>query len=135
MGEREEPFTLQDLRALDRDVARGMALLTEWRDTLATDAASVTDDEPLEAVRHVAGQSTWHALEALDVPEADRPLRDALRQWVYFLLQARLDCAARAAWSRAAARTSSVDLGDVRKSAGWREAWRGAVAAPSPSAA
>jgi hypothetical protein len=134
MGEREAPFALQDLRALDRDVARGFALLGEWRDALATDSASVADEEPLEAVRHVAGQSTWQALEALDVPEADRALRDALRQWVYFLLQARLDRATHAAWSRAAARTSPVDLGDMGESAAWRDAWRGAVAASSPPA-
>jgi hypothetical protein len=127
--------SVQDLRALDRDVARGVALLAEWRATIAKDAAAAVDDAPLEPVRRVAGQSTWLALERLDASQADLPLRDALRQWVYYLLQARLDCAGVAAWARAAAKMASVDLGEVRKSATWREAWRGAVAASSAPAA
>jgi hypothetical protein len=133
--EAEARAAAQDLHALDRDVAWGVALLAEWRSALAKDAPSVADEAPLEPVRRVAGQSMWLALERLETSQADQPLRDALRQWAYLLLQARLDGPAAAAWAKAAARTASVDLVETRKLASWAEAWRGAVGAPSAAAA
>jgi hypothetical protein len=126
---------VQDLGALDRDVARAVARLAEWRAALRVDVASHADDEPLESVRRVAGQSTWLALERLDVPEADRPLRDGLRQWVYFLLQARVGRAEDVEWARAEAETANVDRGEVSSRVTWSDAWRGAVAAPTAPAA
>jgi hypothetical protein len=125
---------LQDLRALDRDVARGVALLGEWRRALTKDPAGRADEEPLEPVRRVCGQSTWAALGGLHVSTVDQPLCDALRQWVYYLLQARVGRIDDVAWERAAAETVEVDLGEVRSRAGWRGAWRGAVAAPTAAA-
>jgi hypothetical protein len=125
---------VQDLLALDRDVARGVGLLGEWRGALETDLARA-GDEPLDPVRRIAGQSTWLALERLDVVEADRPLRDALRQWVYFFLQARLGRDEDVAWARAAAETTTVDRGETRAPSAWRDLWRGAVAAPTRASA
>jgi hypothetical protein len=135
MAEEGPDTGVQDLRALDRDVARAFASLGEWRGALDADLASRADDAPLDVVRRVAGQSTWVALERIDVSAADRPLRDALGRWVYFLIQARIGCADDVAWARAAAKTAPVDRGEGRSETAWRAAWRGAVAAPSSPAA
>ncbi len=125
------------LDRLDQDVARGVAQLEAWRSDLAAGPESpVADEEPLEPVRRIAGQSTFLALEGMNTSDADRPLRDALRPWVYYLLQARVGRADDLAWAGAAGKTTTVDRGETRSTVGWREAWRGAVAAPTaPSAA
>jgi hypothetical protein len=133
--DRSEGASIQDLRALDRDVARGVALLAGWRSALRADPAAHADEEPLDAVRHVTGQSTWLALERLDVSEADRPLREALRRWVYHLLQARIGRSEEAEWASAAARTVIVARGEDRVDASWPESWRGAVDASTAAGA
>ena len=127
---------VQDLLALDRDVARGVALLGQWRAALALDPASCADaDEPLEEVRWVTGKSTWDALGRLEPPAADRPLCEALRRWVYFLLQARVGGAEERAWACAAAEPNAVLAGDRPLRVAWRDAWRGVIAAPTAAAA
>jgi hypothetical protein len=121
---------VQDLLALDRDVARGAAALEQWREAMARHPESLGDEAPLEAVRHVAGKSTWDALGETTPSAADVPLRDALRQWVVALTQGRIGAPAEAARARAAAVPQRVEL-DRPHSVTWREAWRGVVGAAS----
>lgn len=120
---------VQDLLSLDRDVARGWRALAVWRAALAADPSAVADDAPLEAVRHVAGKSTWDALRALTPGAADAPLRDALVVWVGVLTTARITAGEDAAWARAAAEAAGRYEGTPPRRVSWREAWRGVVRA------
>ncbi len=126
---------VHDLLALDREVARGVTMLAQWRAALVLEPASCADEEPLQAVRRVTGKSTWDALGSLDVPEASRPLVEALRRWVYFLLQARVGRVEEAAWALAAADPVATLQGDNPLRVSWRDAWRGVAGATTPSAA
>jgi len=119
----------QDLLSLDRDVARGWAALARWRTAIASDPAAYADEDPLEAVRRVAGKSTWDALTDLAPSAADAPLRDALKRWVFALAQARIGRADDLAWEQAAAEAQGRFDGRRPRRVGWREAWRGLVAA------
>jgi hypothetical protein len=123
----------QDLLSLDRDVALGRAALAQWRVDLARDPDAHADEDPLEAVRRVAGKSTLDALAALAPSAADVPLRDALRRWVGALLQARVAGPDDVAIARAASRpTGRLDVKRPRR-VSWREAWRGMAGASSPA--
>jgi hypothetical protein len=126
---------IEDLLALDRDVARGASSLARWREALARDPEAFAAEEPLEAVRRVAGKSTWDALAALSPSAADGPLRDALRVWVYALTQARIGRDQDVAWAQAAGEASGVLDVEVARKVSWREAWRGVVASKGPAEA
>ena len=119
----------QDLLSIDRDVARGWAELSRWRAGLARDPEAYAGDEPLEAVRPVAGKSMWDALGELAPSAADVPLRDALLRWVYVLVQARIGQADELSAARLAFEPRARFHGDAPRSASWREAWRGVAAA------
>jgi hypothetical protein len=124
-----EATVWQDLPSLDRDVARGAAALARWREGLSRDPEGHAEDEPLEVVRRVTGKTAWDALGALDTSAADVPLRDALRSWVYALLQARVGRPEEVVWARAAAAARGRLEGSAPRLVSWREAWRGVVAA------
>jgi hypothetical protein len=119
----------EDLSLLDRDVAHGWRALAEWRATLRQDLDTQSDEQPLEAVRHVAGKSTWDALGELAPAEAEAPLRDALRRWVFYLTQARIGLPLEVASVRASFDRRGEFLGDVVRQVSWFEAWRGVVSA------
>jgi hypothetical protein len=115
----------QDLLALDRDAGRGWAALLRWREAMVGDPDAHADEQPLESVRHVAGKSTWDALGALAPSAVDAPLRDALRRWVYVLVQARIAHDDDVAWARAASDARGRYRGDRPRLVSWRDAWRG----------
>lgn len=119
----------QNLLALDRDVARGAAAYVRWRAALRRDPRAHAHDEPLGSVRHVAGKSTWQALGDLAPSAADAPLRDALRQWVARLTQARIGQSDEAAWAIESVEPRGRFAGEPPRLASWREAWRGVPAA------
>jgi hypothetical protein len=122
---------VQDLLALDRDVARGVSALEAWREALASNPDAAAEVAPLEPVRRVASRTTWAALGEATPSLADLPLRDALRQWVVALTQARVGLPAELAWARAVAAPRGRLEGASPRSVSWREAWRGVVAAPA----
>jgi hypothetical protein len=124
--------SVQDLLGIDRDVARSAAAIERWRREQRTDPEG-TSDETLALVRHVASRATWAALGEATPSVADGPLRDALRQWVVALTQARIGAPAEVAWARAAAVVTGDVAGERRVS--WRDAWRGVVAAPGAAEA
>jgi hypothetical protein len=126
---------VEDLLSLDRDVARGAAAFARWRTALARDPEAHAGDEPLEPVRRVAGKATWQALGELAPSAAEAPRRDALRQWVVALTQARIGQADDVAWARAASEARARFTGEPPRLVSWREAWRGVVAARSAAGA
>lgn len=81
-----------DLPSVDARVGRAAAAVERGQALLATkdgrEAARAT--EPLDAVRDVAGQSTFQALRALEPGPVHAPHRDALLRWVHELLQYRV---------------------------------------------
>jgi hypothetical protein len=126
---------VQDLLALDRDVARAAKALAGWRASLAERPEEATQQDPFEGLRVVASKSTWDRLGELSPSKGDEPLRDALRRWVLALLQARVGAVEELAWAREAAMARARFEGDRPRLASWREAWRGVVSARSPSEA
>jgi hypothetical protein len=122
---------VDDLRSLDRDVARASKALAQWRAKLGRDPEEHAEADPLEPVRRVAGKSTWDALRALAPPASEVPLRDALITWVAALTMARLVREDDVAWARAAAEARVPFQGEPPRRVSWREAWRGVVAAKS----
>jgi hypothetical protein len=125
---------VQDLLGLDRDVARAVAALARWRSTVVA-APDEADDDPFEGLRRVTARSTWEKLGALTPSVADEPLRAALQRWVVALVQARLALVDDLAWGREAAAARGHFEGSPPKVVSWREAWRGLVAAKTPSEA
>jgi hypothetical protein len=119
----------QDLLSIDRDVSRGWAAWSEWRAAVASDPEAYGDDEPLEGVRRVAGQSMAEALAALSPPARELPLRDALRRWVMVLTQSRIQRPDDAAWALSAAEPRGHFSGEPPRAVAWREAWRGVALA------
>jgi hypothetical protein len=113
-----------DLLSFDRDVARGWSALARWRDVLSRDPDEHAGEDPLEAVRRVAGKSAWDALGRL---APDAPLRDALRLWVYALTQARIAREDEVAWARAAVVPRGRFSGEPPRLVSWKQAWRGVV--------
>jgi hypothetical protein len=119
---------VEDLLSLDRDVARASSAVARWRAGLAREPDQHADDDPLEALRHVAGQSTLAALRDLSPTAAEAPLRDALLPWVAALTMARVGREDDVAWAVAAGEPRGLYQGDPPERASWRQAWRGVVA-------
>ncbi len=126
---------IADLASLDRDVARAFAAWSRWRVRLDADPEACADEDPIEAYRHVAGQSTWRDLGELAVMTHDAPLRDALRRWVQALLHARLGRDLDVAWARAAIDPRGHFHGDPPRLVGFRDSWRGIVQTDAPGEA
>jgi len=126
---------VQDLLALDRDVARAAKALALWRAALAADPEGAVDDDPFEGLRDVAAKSTWDRLGELSSSAGDEPLRVALRRWVLALVQARVGGVDDLAWAREAAALRGRFEGERPRSVSWREAWRGVAIARTPSEA
>jgi hypothetical protein len=126
---------VQDLLALDRDVARAAKALAGWRASLAERPEETAERDPFAGVRAVAAKSTWVRLGELSPSAADQPLRDALRRWVLALVQARVGAVEELAWAREAGAGRARFEADRPRLVSWREAWRGVVSAPSPSEA
>jgi hypothetical protein len=119
----------QDLLSIDRDVARGWAAWSAWREAVASDPEAHGDDDPLEEVRRVAGRSMVESLAALSPSAGELALREALRKWVTVLTQARLQRPDDAAWARSAAEPRAHFSGEPPRPVAWREAWRGVASA------
>jgi hypothetical protein len=81
---------IQDLFALDRDVARAAQALAKHRAKLDVDPASVADEDPFVSYRHVASRTTWRALTELAPSAIDRPLHAGLLRWIEALVEARV---------------------------------------------
>ncbi len=81
---------VEDLLAVDREVARGAERLAKWREALRREPEAHAGEEPLEVVRRVSGKTTWEALGALSPVLLDVPLRDRLQAWVAALIAARV---------------------------------------------
>jgi hypothetical protein len=124
---------VQDLLALDREVARAAKALAGWRSILADDPGADAERDPLEGLRFVAAKSTWDRLGELAPGTADGPLRDALRRWVLALVQARVGAVDDLAWARAGAMARGRFEGDRPRQVSWREAWRGVASGRSAS--
>lgn len=122
---------VEDLLAIDREVARAVERLVRWREALRRDPGAHADEEPLEAVRRVSGKSTWEALGALSPVMLDVPLRDRLQAWVGALVAARVEQPEEVAWAIAANEPAARFAGEPPSMASWREAWRGVVHARS----
>ena len=116
---------IADLGKLDRDIARAAGALDRWRGRLASDPEAYASDDPIEPLRHVAGQTTYAELAALTPMAHDVPLRDGLLRWVEALVQARLARDLDVAWARAASDLRGRFGGEPPRMASWREAWRG----------
>lgn len=126
---------VEDLLAVDREVARGVERLVRWRASLRDDPGAHAGEEPLEVVRRVSGKATWDALGALAPSALDVALRDALRGWVAALLMARVEQPEDVAWAQAASEAGARWAGEPPQMASWRDAWRGVVHARSAAEA
>lgn len=122
---------VEDLLAVDREVARGAERLTRWREALRREPEAHADEEPLEAVRRVSGKSTWEALGALSPVMLDVPLRDRLQGWVAALLAARVQQPEEVAWALGTSEARARFGGEPPRMASWSEAWRGVARARS----
>ncbi len=128
--------TAEDLLSLDQDVARAAGNLARWRAELAAhgarDLAVVADrEDPFESVRHVAGQSLWDALQRLSLAPAEAMHRDALRRWVYALMQARIGLVFEIAMVRAKAEPTGRFVGPPPRLVSFADAWRGVLVSTS----
>jgi hypothetical protein len=122
---------VEDLLAVDREVARGVERLAKWREALRREPEAHAEEEPLEVVRRVSGKSTWVALGALSPVLLDVPLRDRLQAWVAALIAARVEQPEEVAWALAASEARARFAGEPPRTVSWREAWRGVVRARS----
>jgi hypothetical protein len=131
----------EDMVSLDRDVGGAWRALVKWRGALAEDPIGQAEEDPIEAVRRVAGKSTWDELVQMTPSVADVPLRDALVRWVYVLTQARIGRPDEVALARLESKPSESRraLGPPKShtpaASNWRTAWRGVVAARTPGEA
>ncbi len=126
---------VDDLIALDRDVASAAKALARWRSTLVDRAEEAAADDPFEGLRSVAGKSTWTRLGELTVSAAEEPLRVALGRWVLAFVHARIGAVDDVAVSREATALRARFDGDRPRQVSWREAWRGVVVAKTPAEA
>jgi len=137
MSERDAP-SVQDLAAIDRDVARTYARWREWRRALFEDPEAHAADDPFAApwARRCAGKSTYDALR-VDAPSAfEAPWRDGLRAWVAVLVQARLTRDVDVALARAVHAPRGVfRFGGASRLVAWRDVWRGVLTEPSRAGA
>ena len=122
---------LHDLRALDRDVARGVVAFERWRGKALAGVDDAADEDPFAGLRHVAAKSTRDGLRELPVSMLDVPLRDGLVRWIGALVQARVEQVDDVAWGKAANEKSLHFDGDDPQLATWREGWRAFVTARS----
>ncbi len=120
--------SLDDLRFLDRDVARADRAWRKWRRRLLSDPAS-HEEAPLDEWRHVAGQSTYRALVAMKPIAIEAPLRDALLRWVYALTQARIAQPLEIERAKEATKAEARVVIPKPHLTSWREAWRGVLTA------
>jgi hypothetical protein len=131
---------VEDLLALNREVARAARALDRWRADVAAEAAHAVDAaqaadaasepiDPFQGVRRASAKSTWDALGALNASALDAPLRDALRRWVAALLLARIGLSDESARARAAAARSVRLEGDAPREESWATLWRSVVSA------
>ncbi len=139
-----DDFGVQDLFALDREVARAAKAYARWRASLASTEEDHADDA-FDDVRRVSAKTTWDALGALSVPKADEPLRAALRRWVLAFVNARIGQADEVLRAKESAeprgrveglparRLAAIELKGGFVS--WRDAWRGVVGAETPGEA
>jgi hypothetical protein len=119
---------VDDLLALDRDVARAATELARWRVSLASEPDTYAEEHPIDPVRRVSTKSTWEALGGGSPRSADAPLREGLRRWVYVLLQARIAHDDDVAVARARKRPQAILEREQPRLVSWSDAWRGAVA-------
>ncbi|MGO8998229.1 MAG: hypothetical protein ACLQVI_33325 [Polyangiaceae bacterium] len=119
-----------DLLTLDRDVARAHAAWVKWKRALAIDpeASENQGEGPLDRFRHVAGQSAYETLGKPSGGPLD-PHREALRRWVYALMQARIAQPLDVEMAKAAAERSARVSIPKPHLVSWREGWRGLVTA------
>jgi hypothetical protein len=120
---------IDDLAALDRDVARAVEQIERWRQDLRRDPEDRRTHDPFEDVRRASAKSTRDALGDFTPSAADIPWRDALMQWVAVLLQARLGLADDLERERETVAPRGRFNGTPARLVSWREAWRGIVAA------
>src|SRR5262249_36206279 len=80
-----------------------------------------------EPWRRASGQSTWTRLGELTPSVVEEPLRDALRRWVYALLQARLARESDVALEREMQDARAPFDGEPPARLSWRGAGRGVV--------
>jgi hypothetical protein len=116
---------VDDLAALDGDVARAHAALERWRAAMARDPTAHRDEDPLAPFRSVAGKTTYDALCALQPAATEVPLRDALVRWVGALTQARVARPIEVELARAANDEVARLRLEPPRVVSWREAWRG----------
>jgi hypothetical protein len=116
-----------DLLSLDRDVARAHAEWSKWRRALAREPAANEDLAPLDRFRHVAGQSTYEALGRFPAGAQDAHV-DALRRWVYALIQARVAQPLDVELAKAAVEESARASLPKPHLTSWRDAGRGLLA-------
>ncbi|MGA3122396.1 MAG: hypothetical protein ABSF69_16660 [Polyangiaceae bacterium] len=121
--------TIDDLLALDRDVARAVGQVERWREGLAQDPDASAEQDPFEGVRRASAKSTRDALRAWTPGAADGPLRDSLMTWVAALVQTRIGLADELARAREVNTARGRFHGPTPRLVSWREAWRGIVAA------
>ena len=142
---------VQDLRALDRDVARAARAYAQWRAALAAGDQERASDDPFDGpLRRASAKSTWDALGELSPIASEEPLRAALRRWVLALVNARIGLADGVVWQREAtsargrveglpsrrvAAALPATTGGPGGAVSWRDAWRGVVAAETPGEA
>jgi hypothetical protein len=126
---------VDDLVALDRDVARAAGSLARWRSALSDRPSEAALDDPFEGSRRVAGKSTWDRLGELSVSASEEPLRIALRRWVLALVHARIGAVDDVAVASEANAPRGRFEGEQPRDVSWREAWRGVVSARTPAEA
>jgi hypothetical protein len=126
---------VEDLLAVDREVARGAERLAKWREALRREPEAHAEEGPLEVVRRVSGKSTWEALGALSPVLLDVPLRDRLQAWVAALIAARVEQPEEVAWALSASEARARFAGEPPRTVSWREARRGVVRARSAAEA
>ena len=120
---------IEDLHALDREVALAATALSSWRNGLLLDWQAHSQENPFVGVRRAAGKSTMDALEALQPSAADRPLRDALSSWVKALVLGRTGMVGDIAWAHSAMTQNVRFEGEPPRQVNWLDAWRGLASA------
>ncbi|HXX69595.1 MAG TPA: hypothetical protein VEK07_20590 [Polyangiaceae bacterium] len=118
-----------DLRSLDRDVARAVGQVEEWRSGLNDDPGTRSQEDPFDGVRRVSAKSTRDALLAYEPSDSERLLRDSLLRWTAALVQTRIGLADDVAFALEANAPRGRFEGEETKLVSWREAWRRLVAA------
>lgn len=120
---------ISDLISLDRDVARAVAQVEQWRSGLNEDPEGRAEEDPFEGVRRASAKSTRDALLAYDVGVVQRPLRDALARWVSALVETRIGVPGEVELAVQANAACARFEGTEPRRVSWREAWRGLLSA------